>query len=558
MRSNLKFTALALFAFLSAAAACSFERIGDEQPPDVLEEPEEDASPPDTYPDTPSLDLHDESVYEDETGRVCTTPCFTDQDCGLDEVFCNGREFCNMAEPDPLTDQGCCDVQPACAASPEPCMEFSCIEAVQQCVENPLDADDDGFPARNAVDSEGIEHDCGGTDCDDRAYAVHPGALESCDGLDNDCDGVADEDAWSPAGGPLRLSAEAAYVTDADMAELGGGWLVVWVEAAGVRAARVPSGAEEAASHPVTGTDGAVEVELVVGPAGGIFLFWTSEGRSVNAAALSDEDGFPVLSSVVLHSETEPSSAATDLEAAASSDGTDAAVFFRSQMQGNSEIYMSVLDLESPSTVPPPPQRISQAIGFSGYAAAAAGAARIAVAWEDERDGNKEIYTKTLDLSSGEGSRAYRITAAPGDSSMPSIAEAGDGFWVVWMDESGGPYNTMAASLDWEGAPVSYPIASEVMTGPSLYPRVSADPREPGHEDQVLILQVVSGPDLKTLVLTGVGGGAAAIPGGTALHASSKTILKPTLSGGETSRALVWIEWEYARSDLFFLEIACR
>ncbi|MBN2798189.1 MAG: hypothetical protein JXX28_03510 [Deltaproteobacteria bacterium] len=34
-----------------------------------------------------------------------------------------------------------------------------------------------------------------GTDCDDSAASAHPGGTELCDGLDNDCDGAADEDA---------------------------------------------------------------------------------------------------------------------------------------------------------------------------------------------------------------------------------------------------------------------------------------------------------------------------------------------------------------------------
>ncbi len=47
------------------------------------------------------------------------------------------------------------------------------------------DADDDGFPA------------C--ADCDDGNSAIHPGAPESCNGLDDDCDGRADN-AAVPAG----------------------------------------------------------------------------------------------------------------------------------------------------------------------------------------------------------------------------------------------------------------------------------------------------------------------------------------------------------------------
>ncbi|MCB9779914.1 MAG: FG-GAP repeat protein [Alphaproteobacteria bacterium] len=45
------------------------------------------------------------------------------------------------------------------------------------------DRDGDGF----------LEASTGGDDCDDSDAAVHPGASESCNGVDDDCDGLADE-----------------------------------------------------------------------------------------------------------------------------------------------------------------------------------------------------------------------------------------------------------------------------------------------------------------------------------------------------------------------------
>ena len=54
------------------------------------------------------------------------------------------------------------------------------------CLDNvkPVDADGDGYEPLSVA----------GTDCDDRAADVHPGAPERCDGQDQDCDGEIDEE----------------------------------------------------------------------------------------------------------------------------------------------------------------------------------------------------------------------------------------------------------------------------------------------------------------------------------------------------------------------------
>ncbi len=103
------------------------------------------------------------------------TPCTEDADCD-DGDECNGLEVCaegRCAAGTPLE----CDDGDVCTAD-------SCIPG-SGCINVLIDADGDG----QAPSTLG---ECG-TDCDDTRSSVYEGAIEACDGLDNDCDGMTDE-----------------------------------------------------------------------------------------------------------------------------------------------------------------------------------------------------------------------------------------------------------------------------------------------------------------------------------------------------------------------------
>ena len=169
----------------------------------------------DCAPTDPEIHPGADEVPDDDIDQDCsgadTVTCFEDEDedgYGGDEVLEPGGDCIDAG----LSEEGddCDDDDPlSYPEAPELCdgVDNDCDLDVDEGFESLdwyLDADGDGAgdPDQPFVDNPSCDEPEGyvtdAQDCDDGDPAVHPGAEELCDGLDNDCDGgvpVEEEDA---------------------------------------------------------------------------------------------------------------------------------------------------------------------------------------------------------------------------------------------------------------------------------------------------------------------------------------------------------------------------
>jgi hypothetical protein len=134
-------------------------------------------------------------------GLDADVPCVIDADCAGD-----------LCLPQRCVEGRCQADAPVLCDDRDDCTEDSCLPETGECHfrELSLDEDEDGFRGPRPGFAPGAPGSCG-DDCDDRSPLAFPGGEEICDGVDNDCNGIIDDDAgYTPAGEePLRISSAA-------------------------------------------------------------------------------------------------------------------------------------------------------------------------------------------------------------------------------------------------------------------------------------------------------------------------------------------------------------
>ena len=131
-------------------------------------------------------------------GPAPPTPCTTNADCDTGDL-CAGAE-CREGTCVPLAVVSCDDE--------DACTNDTCASNTGKCVFTPvtLDLDGDGHRSPKPGFAPGAPGSCG-DDCDDRSAAAHPGGVEVCDGVDNDCNGKIDDgSAYGGLRTPIRVS----------------------------------------------------------------------------------------------------------------------------------------------------------------------------------------------------------------------------------------------------------------------------------------------------------------------------------------------------------------
>jgi hypothetical protein len=256
-----------------------------------------------------------------------------------------------------------------------------------------------------------------------------------------------------PAGPERRLTNGPEDSYEASIDRLGDDLVVAWYDQSsqGQQIAKLGMWGRDGTNRWVHAFDSGTRNPVVLSDGTSIFCAWIQgegDGREAVFAGWWESDGRPRSPAVRLGS---ASKTTWNLNATLDQQGTGWVVFDAEASTRASEVYVARADPSSAGAV-----RLTKDDGSpSKYPDLAIGAAgRAALSWQDDRDGNTEVYLLTGrlgDLTGEIEGRSHRVTMTPGESIGAYLKWNRDRLGLAWSDKMSGQHEIYFESFDPNG-----------------------------------------------------------------------------------------------------------
>lgn len=322
----------------------------------------------------------------------------------------------------------CVEGAPMDCGDEDPCTLDNCNPKTGACEYAPATVDLDG----DGVDGprEGTKYtdpDSCGKDCDDTNDQAYPGFMgEPCDGVDNDCNGIVDDNmTFVPYAGPQEKQiSEHASADAGGLAYNGTNYAALFTES--------QPESTDMFNAMLTGLGdkvppGQQRVTAVNGDSYAGNILWVGDRFGVVWSDRRDSDY---------------------------------------------EIYFTELDEKGTKIIPD--QRITSIPEFSIYPDLAFTGNHFVTVWQDERSGLFDIYGQVIDLDGTPIGENKQLTVANAvKNEAPSIAASSAGIGVTWTHNDTFIHIVMFQRFDFDLNPIGEPIELTDGTTEAVYPTIA-------------------------------------------------------------------------------------